>query len=181
MDKDNLHLYDRFKSLERLQRVSATFTASNTSRSTCSNSNTPTTAYSTSRTELYFNCFFAIKIIVLSGFSLRFIFAIFSLCVSLFLPLCPYAICDVQFPLCLSSFACIFVHLPPPPPPKKLEPKYIKHDLCLVCGFIGYTICQRNGKYGPLGWHFSLSHLFVSAFHAVKIYDKSHFLSLWLN
>lgn len=115
MDKDNLHLYDRFKSLERLQRVSATFTASNTSRSTCSNSNTPTTAYSTSRTELYFNCFFAIKIIVLSGFSLRFIFAIFSLCVSLFLPLCPYAICDVQFPLCLSSFACIFVHLPPPP------------------------------------------------------------------
>lgn len=35
------------------------------------------------------------------------------------------------------------------------------YDLCLVCGVIGYIICQRNGKYGPLGWHFSLSHLFV--------------------
>lgn len=41
-----------------------------------------------------------------------------------------------------------------------------------ICAFNRlHSICQWNGKYCPFGRHFSLSHLFVSAY--LLIYDKT--------
>lgn len=164
MDKDNLHLYDRFKSFwELLQRLNT-----NSWSHSNSNSNNPPN-------ELYFNCFFAIKIIVLSGFSPHFILPyIFSQCLYMFVCMYVYACLNVCYILSVYLYLHVYIHILWISAQKKKtadvyrqqQQQQKKHkvswyDLCLVCGVIGYIICQRNGKYGPLGWHFSLSHLFV--------------------